>query len=79
MVKVLQLTFSERDMLADHLTSVVALADDCAPSATDPKPRDVLHKMQIHGSPFHMEFGVSKCKLLITARPKNSSRAALRN
>ena len=77
MVKVLQLTFSERDMLADHPTSVVALADDCAPSATDPKPRDVLHKKQIllniveiHGSPFHIDFGVSKCKLLNTARPK---------
>jgi hypothetical protein len=46
----------------------VALADD---------PLDVLHKMQLllnivecHGSQLHMEFGVSKCKLLITARSK---------
>ena len=63
--------------MAGHPTSVVALADDCAPTVTDPEPRDALHKMQIllnivesHGKQLHMEFGVSKCKLLITARPK---------
>ena len=63
--------------MAGYPTSVVALADDCAPTVTDAEPRDVLHKMQIllnivesHGRQLHMEFGVAKCKLLITARPK---------
>ena len=63
--------------MAGHPTSVVALADDCAPTVTDADPRTVLHKMQLllnivecHGSQLHMEFGVSKCKLLITARNK---------
>ena len=55
-------------MMAGHPTSVVALADDIAPTATDSAPREVLHKMQIllniveiHGSQLHMKFDVSKC------------------
>jgi hypothetical protein len=67
----------DTDFMAGHPTSVVALADDCAPTVTDAEPREVLHKMQIllniveyHGTQLHMEFGVSKCKLLITARNK---------
>ena len=77
MVRDLELACTKSDMMAGHPTSVVALADDCAPTVTDSDPRDVLHKMQIllnivesHGRQLHMEFGVSKCKLLITARPK---------
>ena len=65
------------DIMAGHPTSLVALANDCAPTTTDVNPQDVLHKMQLllnivecHGSQLHLEFGVSKCKLLITARPK---------
>ena len=64
-------------MMAGHPTSVVALADDCAPTVMDSDPRDALHKMQILlniveclGSQLHMEFGVSKWKLVVTARPK---------
>ena len=77
MVRDLEAACTDTDMIAGHPTSVLALADDCAPTATDSHPRDVLHKMQIllnivecHGSQLHMEFGVSKCKLLVTARPK---------
>ena len=77
MVRDLELACTKSDMMAGHPTSVVALADDCAPTVTDSDPRDVLHKMQIllnivecHGRQLHMEFGVSKCKLLITARLK---------
>ena len=77
MVSDLELACTNTDMMAGHPTSVVALADDCAPTVTDTDPRDVLHKMQLllnivecHGKQLHMEFGVSKCKLLITARPK---------
>jgi hypothetical protein len=77
MVRDLEAACTDTDMIAGHPTSVVALADDCAPTTTDSEPRDVLHKMQIllnivecHGSQLHMEFGVSKCKLLVTARPK---------
>ena len=77
MVRDLELACSDTDMMAGHPTSVVALADDCAPTVTDIEARDALHKMQIllnivesHGSQLHMEFGASKYKLLITARPK---------
>ena len=75
MVRDLELACTKSDMMAGHPTSVVALADDCAPTVTDSDPRDVLHKMQIllnieHGSQLHMEFGVSKWELLKTARPK---------
>ena len=77
MVRELEQACPDTDIMAGHPTSVVALADDCAPSVTDPEPREVLHKMQLllnivecHGKQLHMEFGVSKCKLLITARPK---------
>ena len=77
MVRELEQACPVTDIMAGHPTSVVALADDCAASATDPEPRDVAHKLQLllnivecHGSQLHMEFGVSKCKLLITARPK---------
>jgi hypothetical protein len=77
MVRDLELACPNTDFMAGHPTSVVALADDCAPTVTDADPRDVLHKMQLllnivecHGSQLHMEFGVNKCKLLITARAK---------
>ena len=30
----------------------------------------LLNIVECHGSQLHLEFGVSKCKLLITARPK---------
>ena len=63
--------------MAGHPTSVVALADDLAPTVMDSSTRDVLHKMQLllnivesHGNQLHMEFGENKCKLLITARSK---------
>ena len=76
MVRELERACTDTYMMAGHPTSVVALADG-APTVTDSAPREVLHKMQIlinivetHGSQLHMEFGVSKCKLLITARPK---------
>ena len=68
MVRELEQACPVTDIMAGHPTSVVALATD---------PRDVAHKLQLllnivecHGSQLHMEFGVSKCKLLITARPK---------
>ena len=70
MVKELELACPDTDFMAGHPTSVVALADDCAPTVTDAEPREVLHKMQIllniveyHGTQLHMGFGVSKCKL----------------
>ena len=77
MVRDLEQACTNTDMVAGHSTSVVALADDLSPTVTDSDPRDVLHKMQImlniveiHGSQLHMKFGISKCKLLISARPK---------
>ena len=45
MVRDLELACPETDFMAGHPTSVVALANDCAPTVTDPEPRDVLHKM----------------------------------
>jgi hypothetical protein len=38
MVRDLELACTNSDMMAGHPTSVVALADDCAPTATDSEP-----------------------------------------
>ena len=73
----MELARPSTDFMAGHPTSVVALADDLAPTVMDSGTRDVLHKMQLllnivesHGNQLHMEFGDNKCKLLITARNK---------
>ena len=77
MIKDLEEACNDEDFMAGHPTSVVALADDCAPTVTDDDARNALHKLQLllnivecHGNQLHMEFGVSKCKLLVTARTK---------
>ena len=67
----------EDDFISGVPTTVVAVADDVAPTITANTPREAIHKMQIllnivetHGTQLHMKFGVEKCKLLISARPK---------
>lgn len=76
MVRELELACPTTDFMAGHPTSVVALAD-LAPTVMDTCTRDVLHKIQLllnivegHGRQLHMEFGDTKCKLLITARSR---------
>ena len=56
---------------------MVAVADDVAHTVTDGDPRQAIHNLQlllniteVHGHQLHMEFGISKCKLLISGRPK---------
>ena len=77
MIKELELACTEGDFMAGVPTTVVAVADDVAPSVTASSPREAIHKMQLllnivetHGTQLHMKFGVEKCKLLISARPK---------
>ena len=77
MIADLELACTEEDLISGEPTTVVAVADDVAPSATADTAREVVHQMQIllnivesHGKQLHMKFGVDKCKLLISARPK---------
>ena len=64
-------------MTANLPTNCVTVADDVAPTVTGDSPREALHKMQIllniveaHGEQLFMSFGIEKCKLLISGRPK---------
>ena len=64
------------DTIAGHPMSVVAVADDTAPSSRDPVPRRALSAMQVllyavqdHGEQLHISFGHEKCQLLISAKP----------
>ena len=77
MIRDLELACTEDDFLAGVPSTVVAVADDVAPTTTASSPREAIHKMQLllnivetHGTQLHMKFGVDKCKLLISARPK---------
>ena len=77
MIKQLEEAGTEFDKISGISTSCVAVADDVAPCATAVNPRDALHQMQYmlsivedHGTQLHMKFGQEKCKLLISARPK---------
>ena len=77
MIKQLEEAGTEFDKISGISTSCVAVADDVAPCATASNPRDSLHQMQYmlsivedHGTQLHMKFGQEKCKLLISARPK---------
>ena len=77
MIRDLELACTKEDYIAGVPTTVVAVADDVAPSATASSPREAIHKLQLllnvvetHGTQLHMKFGVEKCKLLISARPK---------
>ena len=65
-----------RDTLANHPTSVVAVADDTAPSSRHALPRVALSDMQTllyvtedEARQLHIDFNVQKCQLLISARP----------
>jgi hypothetical protein len=77
MIRDLELACTETDLIGGVPTTVVAVADDVAPTTTADTPREAIHKMQLllniveaHGTQLHMKFGVEKCKLLISARPK---------
>ena len=77
MIQQLEKAATEWDIISGISTSCVAVADDVAPCATAANPRDALHQMQYllnivedHGTQLHMKFGQDKCKLLISARPK---------
>ena len=66
----------DNDTIAGHSATVVAVADDTAPSTRDPVPRRALSHMQVllyaveeHAKQLHIEFGVEKCQLLVTAKP----------
>ena len=63
------------DVIAGHPTTVVAVADDTAPSTRDVLPRRALSHMQVllyavedHAKQLHIEFGVEKCQLLVSAK-----------
>ena len=63
-------------MLAKHPASCVAVADDTAPSSRSPHPRVALSDLQAllyitedEARQLHIDFGISKCQLLVTARP----------
>merc|ERR1719319_1687991 len=65
------------DMMAGHPTSVVAVADDVAPTSMGIFPREALHNLQNllyivedWGRQLHITFGIDKCKLLISAKRK---------
>ena len=64
------------DRLAGLPASVVGLADDTAPTSSGRTAREAVHNLQPllfivqqHGVHLHLQFGVDKCKLLITAKP----------
>ena len=64
------------DTIAGHAATVVAVADDTAPSTHDLVPRRALSHMQVllyavesDAKQLHVEFGVQKCQLLVTAKP----------
>ena len=68
--------YRTRDTIAGHATTVVAVADDTAPSTHDVIPRRALSHMQVllysvedNAKQLHIEFGLEKCQLLITAKP----------
>ena len=77
MIKSIEDACTESDLVSNFPTNCVAVADDVAPTVTADTPREALHKMQIllniveaHGEQLYMSFGVDKCKLLISGRPK---------
>ena len=64
------------DQLANHPATVVAVADDTAPSSRHTLPRVALSDLQTllyvteaEARQLHIEFNVQKCQLLVTARP----------
>ena len=64
------------DTIAGHPVSVVAVADDTAPSARHSLPRVALSDLQVllyatedEAKQLHIDFNVQKCQLLITAKP----------
>ena len=68
--------YKSRDTIAGHAATVVAVADDTAPSTHDLVPRRALSHMQVllyaveaDAKQLHVEFGVQKCQLLVTAKP----------
>ena len=65
------------DRMAGNPSSVVAVADDVAPTSMGNSPREAIHNLQNllyivedWGRQLHITFGVDKCKLLISARKK---------
>ena len=65
------------DRVAGHPTSVVAVADDVAPTSRGILPREALHNLQNllyivedWGHQLHIKFGIELCQLLISARKK---------
>lgn len=57
-------------------TSVVAVADDKAPSSSDINPRKAISQLQVllyaaeeEGKQLHIDFGADKYHLLVTAKP----------
>ena len=58
-------------------TNCVTVADDVAPTVTGDTGREAVHELQLllniveaHGEQLYMTFGVDKCKLLISGRPR---------
>merc|ERR1712237_314893 len=65
-----------RDTLAGHPATVVAVADDTAPSPRHTLPRVALSDLQTllyvteaEAKQLHIKFNVQKCQLLVSARP----------
>ena len=63
-------------LVSGHPCSVVAVADDVAPTSRGTHPREALSNLQNllyivedWGRQLHITFGVDKCRLLISAKP----------
>ena len=64
-------------MIENLPTNCVTVADDVVPTVTGDTGREAVHKLQLllniveaHGEQLYMTFGVDKCKLLISGRPR---------
>ena len=77
MIQDLEEACTESDKISNLPTNCNAVADDVAPNVTGATPREAIHKLQVllniveaHGEQLFMSFGIDKCKLLISGRPK---------
>ena len=66
------------DRMSGHPSGVVAVANDVAPTSRGTNPREALHNLQnlLHivvdwGNQIHIQFGVDKFQILVTARKKS--------
>ena len=82
MIADLELHCRTEVLMACAMTNAIAILDDVAPCAIAENPREAIHRMQLllnivedHGIQNHIEFGTAKCKLLISARPRQTTQS----